>query len=162
MNCSREVSRSLEPCSCYSEGSVQQGCPGVKIQFLSKFLLAIYLYQPRGVGQSRIGLKRLSSSRGVGWGGRWEGGSKGRGYTCTYGWFMLRIDRKQQNYVKQLIILQLNNNKKRSSCCLMWGISYKTPQRLQKITSSEIKANTTGLQLGVLENLHSRNRVNQR
>ena len=27
---------------------------------------------------------------------------KGRGYMCTYGWFMLRSDRKQQNYVKQL------------------------------------------------------------
>ena len=29
------------------------------------------LYQPRGVG--------------VGWGGRWEGGSKGRGYMYIYG-----------------------------------------------------------------------------
>ena len=44
------------------------------------------LYQPRGVGQ----------------GGRGGGGSKGRGYMCTYGWFMLRFDRKQQNSVKQL------------------------------------------------------------
>ena len=35
----------------------------------SKLLLAIYLYQPRGVG----------------WGRRWEGGSKGRGYMYTYG-----------------------------------------------------------------------------
>ena len=24
-------------------------------------------------------------SREVGWDGRWEGGSKGRGYMCTYG-----------------------------------------------------------------------------
>jgi len=23
--------------------------------------------------------------RGVGWGRRWEGGSKGKGYMCTYG-----------------------------------------------------------------------------
>ena len=31
-------------------------------------------------------LKRaLYQSRGVGWGGRWEGGSKGRGYIYTYG-----------------------------------------------------------------------------
>ena len=36
------------------------------------------------------------------WGGRWEGGSKGRGYVYTYGWFMLRFDRKQQKSVKQL------------------------------------------------------------
>ena len=35
-----------------------------------------------------------------GWDG--EGGSKGRGYMYTYGWFMLKFDRKQQNYVKQL------------------------------------------------------------
>ena len=27
----------------------------------------------------------LYQSRGVGWGGRWDGGSKGRGYTYTYG-----------------------------------------------------------------------------
>ena len=44
----------------------------------------------------------LNQSRGVGWGRRWEGGSKGRGYMYTYGWFILRFDRKQQNSVKQL------------------------------------------------------------
>ena len=35
---------------------------------------------------------------------RWngEGVPKGRGYVYTYGWFMLRFDRKQQNSVKQL------------------------------------------------------------
>ena len=41
----------------------------------------------------------LYKPRGVGWEGRWEGGSKGRGYMYTYGWFMLRFDRKQQNSV---------------------------------------------------------------
>ena len=44
----------------------------------------------------------LYQGRGVGWGGRWEGGSKGRGYMYIYGWFMLRFDRKQQNSIKQL------------------------------------------------------------
>ena len=44
----------------------------------------------------------LYQLRGVGWGGRWEEVSKGRGYMYTYGWFMLRFDRKQQNSVKQL------------------------------------------------------------
>ena len=39
---------------------------------------------------------------GVGWGGRWEGSSKGSGYMYTYGWFMLRFDRKQQNSGKKL------------------------------------------------------------
>ena len=34
----------------------------------------------------------------VGWGGRWEGGPKARGYMYT----MLRFDRKQQNSLKQL------------------------------------------------------------
>ena len=45
---------------------------------------------------------RIHVSFSMGWGGRWEGGSKGRGYMYTYGWFMLRFNRKQQNSVKQL------------------------------------------------------------
>ena len=44
----------------------------------------------------------LYQPRGVGWRGRWEGGSKGRGYMYIYGLFMLKFDRKQQNSVKQL------------------------------------------------------------
>ena len=44
----------------------------------------------------------LYQSRRVGWCRRWEGGSKGRGYMYTYGCFMLRFDRKQQNSLKQL------------------------------------------------------------
>ena len=44
----------------------------------------------------------LYQPRGVGWGGRWEGVSKAKAYMYTYGWFMLRFDRKQQNSVKQL------------------------------------------------------------
>ena len=32
----------------------------------------------------------------------WDGVEDGRGYMYTYGWFMLRLDRKQQNSVKQL------------------------------------------------------------
>ena len=42
----------------------------------------------------------LYQPRVVGWGERWEGGSKGRGYMYTYGLFM--FDRKQQNSVQQL------------------------------------------------------------
>ena len=42
----------------------------------------------------------LYQPRRVGWGGRWEEGSKGRGYMYTYGWFTLRFDRKQENSVK--------------------------------------------------------------
>ena len=44
----------------------------------------------------------LHQPRGVGWAGRWVGGSEGRGYMHTYGWFMLTFDRKQQKSVKQL------------------------------------------------------------
>ena len=44
----------------------------------------------------------LYKPRGVEWGGSWEGGSIGRGYMYTYGRFMLRFDRKQQNSVQQL------------------------------------------------------------
>ena len=44
----------------------------------------------------------LYQSRGVGWGGSLEGGSKGREYMYTYGRFMLGFDRKQQNSIKQL------------------------------------------------------------
>ena len=50
----------------------------------------------------------LYHPRGVGCGGRWEEGSKERGYMYTYGWSMLRFDRKQQNSVKQL---SFNKNK---------------------------------------------------
>ena len=44
----------------------------------------------------------LYQPRGMRWGGRCEGGSKGKGYMYTYGRFMLRFDRKQQNFAKQL------------------------------------------------------------
>ena len=45
----------------------------------------------------------LYQPRGVGWGGRQEGGSKRRGHMYTYGGFILRFDGKQQNSVKQLL-----------------------------------------------------------
>ena len=50
----------------------------------------------------------LYQPRGVGWGGRWEGGSKGRRYMYTYGWFMLRFARKQQKSVNQLSFNEKN------------------------------------------------------
>ena len=50
--------------------------------------------------ETKIGA--LYQPRGEEWGGRWEGGSKGRGYMYTYGWFMLRFGRKQWKSVKQL------------------------------------------------------------
>ena len=35
-----------------------------------------------GLGNS---IRALYQSRGMGWGGKWEGGSKGRGYMYIYG-----------------------------------------------------------------------------
>ena len=52
----------------------------------------------------------LYQPRGVGWGGRCEGGSNGRGYMYTYGLFMLRFDRKQQNSVRQFSSVQSLNS----------------------------------------------------
>ena len=34
--------------------------------------------------------------KGVGWGGRWEGGSKGRGYMYTYVLLMLRLTKNNK------------------------------------------------------------------
>ena len=62
-----------------------------------------------GVTKSRTGLSNLPfhfqetqtgalcQPRGVGWGGRREGGSKERGHMYTCGWLMLRFDGQQQN-----------------------------------------------------------------
>ena len=61
----------------------------------------------------------LYQPMGVGWGGRLEGGSRGRGYMYTYGCFMLRFDRKQQNSVKQLSF----NKKKLKKLNIMWDLS---------------------------------------
>ena len=40
--------------------------------------------------------------RGVGWGGRWEWDSRGKGHMYTYDWFMLMYGRNQYNVIKQL------------------------------------------------------------
>ena len=45
--------------------------------------------------------RALYLPRGVGWGRRWEGGSKGRGYMYTYGSFMLRFETK---FCKEIIL----------------------------------------------------------
>ena len=57
----------------------------------------------------------LYQCRGVGWGGRREVGSKGRGCMYTYGWFMLGFDRKQQNSVKQLSFSKKINFEKKKT-----------------------------------------------
>ena len=52
--------------------------------------------------------RALYQPRGVGWVERWEGVSKGRGYKYTYGLFMVRFDRKQQNSIKKLSFKKIN------------------------------------------------------
>ena len=55
------------------------------------------LYDSEGT-QTRV----LEQPKGVGWGGRWERGSRGRGHLYTYGRFMLIYGRNQYSIVKQL------------------------------------------------------------
>ena len=68
--------------------------------------------------------RALYQARGVGWGGRLEGSSKGRGYVYTYGQFMLRFDRKQQNSVKQLLFNKKNDITSRSNVREQGGFSF--------------------------------------
>ena len=44
----------------------------------------------------------LWQPRGVEWGGRWEGASRGRAHMYIYSWFLLMYGRNQHNIVKQL------------------------------------------------------------
>ena len=59
--------------------------------------------QPMGIfcmtqeTQTRVG----EQPRGVGWGGRWERSSSGRGHGSTYDRFMMMFGRNQCNTVKQ-------------------------------------------------------------
>ena len=69
--------------------------------------------------------RALWQPRGVGWGGRWEKGSRRRGHMYTYGWSMLMYGRNQHNTV---IILQLNKLKinpcwKSSRSLGLWSMS---------------------------------------
>ena len=73
----------------------------------------------------------LYQPRGVGWGRRWEGGSKGRGYMYTYGWLLLMFDRKQQNSVKQLSFnKKINWIKKNNNPVPPTGLILKVPDKI--------------------------------
>ena len=48
------------------------------------------------------GAQLISLPSGVGYGGRWKGGSERRGYMYTCDWFMLMYGRSQHSIVKQL------------------------------------------------------------
>ena len=82
-----------------------------------------YVKQPTGICQmaQETQTGTLYRSRGMGWGRRWEGDSKRRGYMYTYGCFMLRFDRKQ-NSVKQLSFnkkeILKNDKKKKNVKCI--------------------------------------------
>ena len=70
------------------------------IRFMAEIKPILWSSYPSVAQEAQTGA--LYKPRGMGWGGRRDGGSKGRGYMYTYGRFMFRFDRKQQNSVKQL------------------------------------------------------------
>ena len=69
----------------------------------------------------------LYQLQGVEWGGKWEGGSNGRGHMGTYGWVMLRFNRKQWNSVKQLSFNKKNKEKKKIKSQLAFAEFKKQP-----------------------------------
>ena len=74
------------------------------------------LWQPRGVR---------------GWGGRWEGGSGGRGHMCTCGWFVLGCGRNQHNTAKQLSSkkqFKKISKQDRWESCLSWNADCQPKQ----------------------------------
>ena len=54
------------------------------------------------VGHRRLQHSALWQPRGVGWGGRWEGGSRVAGHAYACGWFTLMCGRNQHNIARQL------------------------------------------------------------
>ena len=79
----------------------------------------------------------LYQPRGEGWERRWKGGSKGSGYMYTYGWFMLRFDKTQQNSVKKFSSVQ--------SCLTLYRpIDHSTPvlpihHKLSEFTQTHVR-----------------------
>ena len=73
----------------------------------------------------------LYQSGGMEWEERWKGVSKGREYLYTYGWFMLRFDRKQQNSMKQLSFNKKQINLKKTP--LYWKKKQWTEQRKNEL-----------------------------
>ena len=65
--------------------------------------------------------------RGVGWGGRWEGGSRRRGRMYICGWFMLIYGRSQHNIVKQTSCNKKNFNK----ISALWGAEWENSLAVQ-------------------------------
>ena len=64
----------------------------LKLPYVKQIVNGNLLY---GSGNSN---RALYQPRQVGWGEKWEGGSKERGYMYTYGYFMLRFDSLNVNY----------------------------------------------------------------
>ena len=87
----------------------------------------------------------LYQPRGVGWGGRWEGGSKGRRYLYTCGWFMLRSDRKQQKQKTKT-----TNNKQQKTTKFCKGIILQRKNKLKN------KKNEWGQLMMILEEVTER------
>ena len=54
----------------------------------------------------------LYHPRRIRWGGKRQQGSKGRRHAYTYGWFMLRFDRKATKFCKEIMLQWKNKLKK--------------------------------------------------
>ena len=51
----------------------------------------------------RVQCGALWQPKGMGWGGKGEGVSRGRGHVYNYGWFMLMYGRNQHKKVSQVL-----------------------------------------------------------
>ena len=83
----------------------------------------------------------LWQPRRVGWGGRWEGGSGGRGCMYPYSWFMFVYGRNQHNTEKQLI----NELKKKKPSNMFHFPSSLPPEDFPAVTESMHPAMVWGL-----------------
>ena len=68
----------------------------------------------------------LRQPRWVGWGGRWEGGVRGRGHMYTCGRFMLMYGTSQHNIVKLLLLL-LSHVSHARRCATLWTAAHQAP-----------------------------------
>ena len=61
----------------------------------------------------------LWESGGVGWGGEWEGGSRGRGHMYAYAWFTLLYGRNQHNIIQHYPPIKNKVKKKKKNLGLL-------------------------------------------
>ena len=80
----------------------------------------------------------LWQPRGVGWGGRWEEGLRGKGYMYTYGWFMLMYGRSHYNIVIVQLLSPVWFFSIPWTAACQASLSFTNSQRLLKLMSIEL------------------------